>query len=139
MKKLLFCLQVLAGIALICAGSFIFTSDSMKNISGLCMGFGASLSALGIGWLIQSSIAPSLESEDIKKFKKIEVNDERNTAIREKAGYMVAKIMNYVLLVFVLALTFMKINTLIMIFAVSLIIIEFALWIIFSNYFAKRM
>lgn len=139
MKKLLFSIQALAGIILIFAGSFIFTSDKVKNISALCFGFGAALSILGIGWLIQSITMPALEDEQIKKFKRIEINDERNTAIREKTGYMVAKIMNYVLLIYVMALTFMKVSTTIMVLAFSLIIIEFFLCVFFSNYFRKRM
>lgn len=138
-KKILFILQAFIGVILLYAGGFLFTSDKVKMVSGLCIGFGAALLVLGIGWFIQSIIVPAAENEEIKKMKAIEVNDERNTRIREKTGYMVAKIMNYVLLVFILTLGFMGANKLIIILATVLLIIEFVLVLIFSNYYAKRM
>jgi uncharacterized membrane protein len=69
----------------------------------------------------------------------IEVNDERNTRIREKVGYMTSKIMNYVILVLVMALGFMNVNKMVLIMVASLLLIELALVIFFSNYFSKRM
>lgn len=138
-KRALFVLQILIGIILFFVGGFVLTPDKMKMVSGLCIGFGAALFALGIGWLIQSILISATEDEKSKRIKAIEVNDERNTRIREKTGYMVAKIMNYVLTAFVLTLGFMGADQLIIILAVALVVIEFILALIFSNYFAKRM
>lgn len=138
-KKVLFVLQSILGIILLLAGSFVFTSDDTKMFSGLCIGFGAAMLTLGIGSFIRSFIISAAEDEDIHHRKQIEVNDERNTRIREKTGYMVAKVMNYILLVFVLVLGFMKVDKIIIIMAVSLIVIEFILLIIFSNYYDKEM
>lgn len=139
LKRVMFILQTAAGIILLLVGSFVLTSDKVKMASGLCIGFGAAVLVLGIGWFIQSLIISATEDEEFKRTKAIEVNDERNTRIREKTGYMVAKIMNYVLLLFILTLGFMGVDKLIIIMAVTLIIFEFVLALIFSNYFAKRM
>lgn len=138
-KRVLFAFQTLIGIVLLYAGGFVLTSDKVKMASGLCIGFGAALLVLGIGGFIQSLIVSTAEDDKIRRIKKIEVNDERNTRIREKTGYMVSRVMNYVLTIFVLVLGFMGVDKLIIMLAVSLLIIEFVLVLIFSNYFAKRM
>lgn len=138
-KRVLFILQAVLGITSILVGSFVFTSDTVKMLSGLCIGFGSAILALGIGLFIQSFIFSDSEYEKVKRLKAIEVNDERNIRIREKTGYIVAKIMNYVLVAFILILGFMRVDKLIIIMAASLVIIEFILVVIFSNYFAKEM
>lgn len=138
-KRALFILQALVGIALLFAGGFVFTSDKLKMVSGLCIGFGAAILVLGIGWFIQSLMVSAVETEEIKKMKKIEVNDERNIRIRERTGYMVAKVMNYTVLLFILVLGFMGADKLIIILAVVLVIIEFILVLIFSNHYTKTM
>lgn len=138
-KRILFVFQTVLGIMLLLAGSFVLTSDAVKMLSGLCIGLGSAIFALGIGWFIQSFVITALEDNEIKKLKAIEVNDERNIRIREKTGYMVAKIMNYVLSAFILTLGFMGADKLIIIMAVTLIAIEFILVLIFSNYFSKKL
>lgn len=138
-KRVLFVFQALIGAILLYAGGFVLTSDKVRMVSGLCIGLGAALLCIGVGEFIQSVIVSIAEYEEIKRIKKIEVNDERNTRIREKTGYMVSRVMNYVLAIFVLTLGFMGVDKLIIMLAVSLLIIEFVLVLIFSNYFAKRM
>ncbi len=138
-KRVLFVFQALIGAILLYAGGFVLTSDKVRMVSGLCIGLGAALLCIGVGEFIQSLIVSTAEYEEIKRIKKIEVNDERNTRIREKTGYMVSRVMNYVLAIFVLTLGFMGVDKLIIMLAVSLLIIEFVLVLIFSNYFAKRM
>lgn len=138
-KKILFVIQSIAGIILLLLGGFVLTAENVKMFSGLCIGVGAAMTALGIGWFIQSLIIPAMESEEIKRINTIELKDERNTSIREKTGYMVAKIMNYLLLAFVLILGFMGVDKMIIIMSASLIAIEFLLVIYFSNYYSKKM
>lgn len=138
-KRGMFALQAALGIILLLVGAFVLTADEVKMVSGLCIGLGAALLVLGIGWFIQSFIVSAAEDEEIKRIKAVEVNDERSIRIREKTGYSVAKIMNYLLLVFVLTLGFMGADKLIIIMACALIIIELILVLVFSNYYAKRM
>ena len=116
----------------------VFASDNTKMISGLCIGFGAVMLVFGIGSLIRSFVVSAVEDKEIKRIKNIEVNDERNVRIREKTGFMVSRIMNYVLSAFILILGFLGADKVIIIMAVSLIIIEFISVIIFSNYYAKK-
>ena len=97
------------------------------------------MAVLGIGSFILSIVMPSLETAEIKKQKEIEVKDERNTAIREKAGYMVARCMNHVITAFILILAFMGADKIIILMAASLIVIELVLTIFFSNYYSKKM
>lgn len=138
-SKSLFVLQAVLGGILLAMSSLVFTSDSTKMLSGLCLGIGACMLVLGIGNFIRTFIVSATENEEIKRIKNIEVNDERNTRIREKTGHMVAKIMNYVLSAFVLILGFMGADKIIIVMAASLILIEFILAIFFSNYYLKKM
>ena len=135
----MFILQALLGCVLIAMSSLIFTSDSTKMLSGLSIGLGACMLVLGIGNFIRSFIISSAEDEKIKRLNQIEVNDERNTRIREKTGNMVARIMNYVLTAFILILGFMGADKIIIIMAATMIVIEFILTIYFSNYYSKKM
>ncbi|HEX7555195.1 MAG TPA: hypothetical protein VF338_01125, partial [Leptolinea sp.] len=91
------------------------------------------------GWFIRSFTVSQLEDQKIKKQKEIDVNDERNTRIRERTGYMVAKVMNYVLSAFILILAFLRVDSVIIFLAVTLLVIEFGLAIYFSNHYAKTM
>lgn len=138
-KRILFGLQAVAGIILLLLGFLVFTANSVKMLSGLCIGLGAAVLVLGIGWLMQSFIVSVAETDAIQKAKNIEVHDERNIRIREKTGYMVAKVMNYLLVLFVLTLGFMGVDKAIIIMAAILVVVEFILVLIFSNYFSKTI
>lgn len=138
-RNIWYLLQAFVGIILFVVGEFGLTSENASMASGLCIGVGAAITVLDIGWFIQSLIVPAMETEKIKRIKNIEVNDERNTRIREKTGYMVAKIMNYLLLLFILTLGFMGVDKLIIVIAVFLVIIELILVIHFSYYYSKKM
>ena len=62
---------------------------------------------LGLSGLVYLLRVPPGERRKTEENKKIEVNDERNVRIREKTGSMVAKVMTYVLCIFLLVLTLM--------------------------------
>jgi hypothetical protein len=138
-KKILFILLALFGSVLLLIGIFVLTADSIKTLSGLFIGCGAAMLALGTGNFARLLIVSAITDEEIERIKNIEVNDERNIRIKEKSGYMVAKVMNYVLSAFVLILAFMGADKIIVIMAASLIVIELVLVIIFSNHCAKEM
>lgn len=138
-KRVLFAGQAILGIGLLLLGGLVLTADEVKMLSGLCIGLGAAMLAIGIGSLVQSFILSPAKKTEILKRKNILVNDERNARIREKAGYMTAKTMNYVLSVFVLVLGFMRADMKVIILAVLLIVIEFIFVLFYSNYYARRM
>ena len=137
-KKILYVVQLSLGIALLFLGAVVFSSDNQRLLSGLCYGVGSAMLVLASGNLFFTFRISEAENEKIQQLKQIEVNDERNTRIREKSGQMVAKIMFYVLLVFVLLLAFMQVDQIIVLLSGSLLIIYFILLIFFTNYFSKR-
>ena len=138
-KKILYIVQLSLGIALLFLGAVVFSSDNQRLLSGLCYGVGSAMLVLASGNLFFTFRISEAENEKIQQLKQIEVNDERNTRIREKSGQMVAKIMFYVLLVFVLLLAFMQVDQIIVLLSGSLLIIYFILLIFFTNYFSKRI
>jgi Predicted membrane protein (DUF2178). len=138
-KKVMYGMQAVFGAGLILAGNFIFVTDSVKLLSGFCIGFGAAMLALGIGSFIQACVVSKEKDEALRKWKEVQVNDERNVRIREKAGYMTAKIMNYAICVFILTLAYMKADIIYVVMAASLIALEFVLAVVFSDYYSKKM
>ncbi|HHV74673.1 MAG TPA: hypothetical protein GXX41_08585 [Thermoanaerobacterium sp.] len=138
-RKLSYLSTAVVGLVLLFLGGFVFTKEELKMVSSLCIGLGSAILVFGIGNLLGSFMVSAVENKRIKQLIEIEVNDERNTRIREKVGYMTSKIMNYVILVLVMALGFMNVNKMVLIMVASLLLIELALVIFFSNYFSKRM
>ncbi|MDD7793372.1 hypothetical protein [Clostridium sp. 'White wine YQ'] len=138
-RNLLDLVLLILGISMLLLGKFILTDENVKSISGMCLGFGSAFFVLGIGNLIGNFTTSRLEDEKVKKFKDIEVNDERNIIIKEKSGYMASKIMNYIICILVLALGFMNVDKLIIFLVISLLLVEVVLFIGFSNYYSKRM
>lgn len=138
-KRFYFVILSVVGALLLLLGGFVFTSENAKMISGLFIGFGSAMLVLGIGNVIGSFIVLAVEDEKIKHDKMIEVNDERNTRIREKTGYMVSKTMNYIICALVLALGFINADKVVIILVASLLLIELTLVIAFSNYYSKQI
>jgi uncharacterized membrane protein len=138
-KRFFFVLLMLIGGGLFFMSQFVFISGEMKAYSGLSIGLGAACSGLGIGWFIQSMVVSAKQFEQIERQKRIDVNDERNTRIRERTGYMVTRVMNYVLSVFIVLITLLGANRTIIFLAVGMLVIELGLVIYFSNRYAKMM
>jgi uncharacterized membrane protein len=105
----------------------------------LSNGFGSAMLVLGIGNLINSFIVPKLENEKLKQLKSIEVKDERNIRIKEKSSYMTMKVMNYIIFVLTFVLIFMKVDKIFLFIWILLLLTEFILIILFSNYYSKKM
>jgi uncharacterized membrane protein len=138
-KNFLFVILSIVGVILLLLSSLVFKSDELKMVNGLCIGLGSAMLVLGIGKLLDSFVVSKVEDEKFKRLKAIEVNDERNTRIREKSSHMTMKIMNYAIYVLTLILAFMKVNTIFLIICISLLLMEFISLVLFSNYYSKRM
>lgn len=138
-RRLWFTALIFVGAVLLAAGGFIFTAEGQKKLSGYCIGIGAAMAALGAGWLADSFLISAREDEEIRRIKEIEVNDERNVRIREKAGAMTARIMNYLLTVFIVVLGLTGADLYIILAAVGLLAAEFLLLVYFSSYYSGRM
>lgn len=96
------------------------------------------MAAAGFSLLV-ISISNSKLPEEVKKAKEIETNDERNTAIREKAGYKTCIAMNYVLCIFIIAIGLMGVDIEIILMAVAVLIIQIILVIYYSNHYSKTI
>ncbi|MET0060526.1 hypothetical protein, partial [Dehalococcoides mccartyi] len=105
MKRILYLLEIILGIALFLLAAYVFTSEQTKTISGNCIGFGSVLIVFGIGNLVYSFVLSKEKESALLKQKMIEVNDERNVAIKEKSGAKVNQIMTYLLSAFVIGLS----------------------------------
>jgi len=139
MERFSFAALLIAGVVLLLMGGFVLTAEKFRMISSLSIGFGSAMSAIGIGNLIRSFMVSKLEDEKMKRSMAIEMNDERNIRIKEKAGYMVSRIMNYIICVLILALGFMNVDRMILIMVSLLLLAEVILVIIFFNYYSKKI
>ena len=120
-------------------GGFVLVEEKLKMISSLCIGLGAAEFCIGIGNFIGAFIISKTENEEFTRKKNIEVNDERNTRIREKVGAKINQVVIYALSVIVLAMGFMQINIIAIIMVASIFLLELVLAIVLSNYYSKRM
>ncbi|HEX2981233.1 MAG TPA: hypothetical protein VHO48_13270, partial [Anaerolineaceae bacterium] len=77
-KGWLYALMVIAGAVAFYLGWFVWTGEAVKPLSGLGIGLGAALFSLGLGNLIGFFITSKAENQDIRRRKRIEVEDERN-------------------------------------------------------------
>lgn len=134
-KKILYIIWALIGAALFYIGVIL----PNKPVSGMCIGLGAAFFCLGIGNFISKVIVSKIETEDITRRKNIEVNDERNIRIREKAGAKTNQLMIYALSVLVLTLGFMNAGIIIILMVSAVLILQLIFSVYFSNYYAKRM
>lgn len=135
----LYLLMAAAGASSLYYGEFVLVEKQVKTISGLCIGFGSAIFCLGIGNFIGAFVITKTEYDDLARKKNIEVNDERNTRIREKVGAKINQVVVYALSVIVLAMGFMQVNIIAILMVVSVLLLELVLAITLSNYYSKRM
>ncbi|HZK72141.1 MAG TPA: hypothetical protein VFD03_11610 [Clostridia bacterium] len=138
-KIWLYLLLAIVGAVSFYVGGFVLVEEKLKMVSGLCIGLGSAIFCLGIGNFIGALIISKTENEEFLHKKNIEVNDERNTRIREKVGAKINQIVVYALSLIVLAMGFMQINIIAIIMVASIFLLELVLAIVLSNYYSKRM
>ena len=137
-QKIVYTILTAAGIILCTLGFTVLSPEEHSRISGIFIGMGVGLAAAGFSLLI-ASISNSKLPEDVKKVKEIETNDERNTLIREKAGYKTCIAMNYVLCIFIVAIGLMGADIEIILMAVAVLVIQIVLVIYYSNHYSKTI
>lgn len=126
-----------AGIVLILLAVFVFTGSTTLN--GACYGIGAALIALSGGNLIGKSVIKSVETPEIRKMKEIEVNDERNIRLRERAGWNTVRIFTPVLCFLTLASALIGVELYVTLTACGLVVFLAALSIGSQVYYDKRL
>ncbi len=138
-KPIINVIMILCGTALLILAIFVFNDDSVKQIAGLCYGFGAMSAALGIGGFLDRKLVSSVETEELKKRKEIEVHDGRNTRIREKVGATTNRIMFYLLNIVILACGILGESLTVILLLVGLVVVHLVLLIVLSNRYSKIM
>lgn len=129
-----------AGIASFCIGGFVLVGEDVKTASGWCIGLGAAAFSLGVGNFINALIVSKAESGgETERKKRIEVSDERNVRIREKVGAKISRVDNYALCAVVLVLSLMRADMAAVFIVLAVILLNFVLAVVFSNYYSKRM
>lgn len=142
MEKIKACISLLAaivGAVAVYVGGFVLTGPQYKTVSGWCIGVGAAAFALGIGKFLDVLIFSKAQTAEIARKKNIQVNDERNIRIREKVGWQISRVVNYVLCALVLVMGLMRMPVAAILMMVGVILLEFILAVVLSNYYAKRM
>ncbi len=120
-------------------GGFVLVEESLKTLSGLCIGLGAAVFCLGTGNAVGALVMSKTRTAEITRRKNIEVNDERNIRIKEKVGARINQVMIYVLSAIVLAFGFMHINIAAILMISSLFILELVLAIILTDHYSKTL
>ena len=127
------CLIVI-GISLVLISIFL---EFTNNANGALIGIGSGV----IGASIAQLLTIKIYSKDPSKLKTktIEVNDERNILIKQKAKSSTYKIFTYVLSIVLMSLVFMNLDSIWLFAAVSLYIIRFIIEIFFISKYMKEM
>lgn len=137
-QMIVYTLLIATGIILFTVGFTILSPEEYSRISGVFIGIGIGLAVMSFSLLL-TLILNSRLPEDIKKIKEIEVNDERNALIREKAGHKTCIAMNYILCIFIIAIGLMGADLEIILMAVAVLAIQFILLIYYSNKYSKTL
>ena len=127
------------GGALVLVGGFVLTGESVKALSGTCIGFGAAAFALGIGSFFDGLLRAAGKREEIERVKKIEVEDERNTLIRQKVGATTNHILVYIISAMLLVMSFMGESLAAVLLVSSLLVVQFILAVALTAYYSKRL
>ena len=138
-KKGMYITIIIIGAALIIAGALlnIFKGEELKSLSGVCIGLGAVLVSLFSGKLYVYRIG--LKHPEIQRKKDIEVNDERNTIIRDKAGAKANNIFVWLIFAAVMVFILFDVELYISLVLAVLIVINSVLSSVYYYYYNKRL
>ncbi len=135
-KRALYAVAALVGIALVLLAAFVITWDIL---SGLCFGVGGAMTALAIGNLIYSIAVPQGKQDSLAREKEIEVHDERNIAIKEKASTRTSQVMTYLLCALILVLGALRTDIIVLACLGALLPIKAVLYTVFFHNFSKQL
>lgn len=138
-RKFIFIGFTLFGIVLLILAVFVFPAKSPTTIFGWSIGLGLCSFLLGIGNLIGSKEDKGEISTKVSPKNYLCSPDNTNTIpIRERAGYMVCKIMNLVLCAYVLILSAIHVPFFLLLMAIAILIIQFILDIVLQTHYSKK-
>ncbi len=129
-------LEFTVGSALLILGGYLLTIDS-KYAGAALIGIGAILFGQPFGTIFKELILHS--SSKIRREYKIEQKDERNTAIREKAGAITFNIIQYLLLGITLVFIILDVEVYLIASIAGLLILNKLIYGYFLYYYNKRL
>jgi Flp pilus assembly protein TadB len=135
-KIWLYAAGIAAGAGLLLAG--VLLNDSVaKEVTGVCVGLGAGLLGMFTANLINTLI--EAKHPEASRIKNIEVNDERNAAIRDRAGARANRLMAYIIPVMALIFALMGVQLAAILILCGLVLLQAFVTVYFIGYFNKRM
>ncbi len=138
-KKMIYISLIILGAALVITAVLlnIFRGDELKSLGGVCIGLGVVLITLPASQLYVQHAEK--KHPDIFRKKNIEVNDERNTVIRDKAGAKVNNIFIWLLFAAILVFILLDVELYITLVLAGLIVINGLINAFYFNYYNKRL
>ncbi len=136
-KKNNYFLLIILAVTYFILAKFIFKG---KDFIMLCfINLGSLTLFFSLRHIINSFVITKAENEDALRKKEIEMNDERNIRIREKAGSKINQLVIYLLNILIWILSFMDVNFIVILMVVFILIIEWVLFIILTKHYSKMM
>lgn len=136
--KIISAVAAILGLACLLIGLFVIIDPALKSISGLLTGIGAAAFPLGLGNLIWLIAAPQAKRLEQQRKKDIEVNDERNIRIREKAGAAANRVVSYMLCAAILTFGMLGDIYAVLITA-GVMALQFVLMVVFTGHYARQI
>lgn len=136
-KKSVSIIEVIIGMALFILGGIVFKEAIPKNISGVCIGIGASLFGVGVSSFWFNNFCK--KNPDELKQSEIEFSDERNTMIRNKAKAKVGDIIQWLIMGIAYITIVIDAPLWVTLVVVGVFLLKNALEVYFMNKFQKEL
>jgi len=112
-----------------------YTFISAKSIIfGWCIGLACALIILGSGFLV-NSIYSSVDSTSANSIKSVDLGKEFS---KEKSGYLVCKLMNILLCIYILLLEHYNADQTLILLSIALLVIQYLLNLLLYVHFSRN-
>lgn len=122
---------ILSGIGLFIYTCFILPAAS--PVYQWCFGLASALIILGLGYLINTLLLLSEENN-----YKSTLKEPYFITVKHKSGYLVCKIMNILLCIYLLILDKLQVEPIVLILSIALVLIQFLLDLLFQIFFYRK-
>lgn len=134
-RFLILCISItLCGIALFVTSIFLIKETS--QLFGWCIGLGAAFIVLGLGFLLRSAFdLMSTKNTILVQDTEAEMNLYK---AKERAGYLVCKIMMVLLCIYILILKNMDPDSFILFLSIALVVLQYLLELILQLFYTNK-
>jgi Ca2+/H+ antiporter len=138
-KKTFYIMMVALGAALIVAAILlnIYSGEEWKRVGGVSIGLGAALVSIFSAHLY--NLYTAAKHPETYRKKTIEVNDERNTAIRDKAWAKANNLFIWILVATIFVFILLDAELYVTGTLAGLVVVNSILFGVFYDYFSKRL